>query len=287
MVKPAAKPAAKPARKTGGKPSAKAMERAAEKAKKLTPQEEMFAIELAASGNQAEAYRKAYPGSSNWLPASLYSKASVLAAREKVSARVDELRAIAAKQNELGVAELLRMHVEIATADARELVEYRRIPCRHCHGKDHRYQFTPAEMERAREKHEEKQAEAKSPTPFDEKGGVGYTKKRAPHPDCPECHGDGLGEMLVSDTRKLSRVGAQLYEGVKLGKEGLEVKTRSRGDSLAAIGRHRGFFKEDNKVEVSVFDAETLEAKYRSGITQSMERQAAIVAARRKDREGR
>jgi phage terminase small subunit len=221
------------------------------------------------------------------LPATVHSRASTLAARERVAERIAELRAIAAKQNELGVAELLRMHVEIATADARELVEYRRIPCRHCHGQDHRYQFTPAEMERAREKHDEKQAEAKNPKPFDEKGGVGYTKKRAPHPDCPECHGDGLGEMLVSDTRKLSRVGAQLYEGVKLGKEGLEVKTRSRGDSLAAIGRHRGFFKEDNKVEVSVFDAETLEAKYRAGIDKSMERQAAIVAARRKARESR
>lgn len=281
MVKPAAKPAAKPARKTGGKPSAKAMERAAEKAKKLTPQEEMFAIELAASGNQAEAYRKAYPGSSNWLPASLYSKASVLAAREKVSARVDELRAIAAKQNELGVAELLRMHVEIATADARELVEYRRIPCRHCHGKDHRYQFTPAEMERARERHEEEQAEAKSPKPFDEKGGVGYTKKRAPHPDCPECHGDGLGEMLVSDTRKLSRVGAQLYEGVKLGKEGLEVKTRSRGDSLAAIGRHRGFFEKDNKVDVVVTSHEELEATFAEKMKRATERQAEVIRRRR------
>lgn len=275
------KAADKPVRKAAGKPSAKAAQKAAEKAKKLTPQEEMFAIELAASGNQAEAYRKAYPGSRNWLPASLYSKASVLAAREKVSVRVNELRAIAAKQNELGVAELLRMHVEIATADARELVEYRRIPCRHCHGEGHRYQFTPAEMEIAREKHEEKQAEVMSPKPFDEKGGIGYTKKRAPHPDCPECHGDGLGEMLVSDTRKLSRVGAQLYEGVKLGKEGLEVKTRSRGDSMAAIGRHRGFFEKDNKVEVVVTSHEELDATYAEKMKRAKERQEEVIRRRR------
>ena len=248
----------------------------------LTPAKEKFAAAVAMGKSQSDAYREAFPHSRAWKPSTVYSKASHLAAEDKVRERIAEIMASAAKGSELEAEQLLRMHVEIATADTRELVQYRRVACRYCHGKGHRYQFTPAEMERAREKHEEKQAQAKGdPKPFDDKGGVGYSKKVDPHPDCPECHGDGIGEMLVHDTRKLSPVAAQLYEGVKLGKDGLEVKIRSRGESLTAIARHRGFFEKDNKVTVVSTSPEELDQKFGEKMRRAMERQQAVTARRR------
>lgn len=243
----------------------------------LTPAKEKFAAAVAMGKSLSAAYREAFPQSKTWKANTVHSRASEMAAESEVRGRIDAIMAAAAQVNELDAAKLLRMHVEIATADARELVEYRRVACRYCHGIGHRYQFTPAEMERAREQHDQKQAERKGdPVPFDEKGGCGYTKRRDPHPDCPECFGDGTPDMVVSDTRKLGPVAAKLYEGVELGKDGLKVRMRSRGESMSAIARHLGFFEKDNKVEVTVTSPEALDMTYGEKMRRAMERQAEV-----------
>jgi hypothetical protein len=36
-------------------------------------------------------------------------------------------------------------------------------------------------------------------------GGPGWDPRRAPHPDCPECFGEGVERVHVNDTRQLSR----------------------------------------------------------------------------------
>jgi phage terminase small subunit len=79
---------------------------------------------------------------------------------------------------------------------------------------------------------------------FDEKGGVGFTPKKDPNPDCPECFGDGVGETFVHDTRKLTPAAARLYAGVKQTREGLDVKMLSQDDALVNVGRHLGLFKD-------------------------------------------
>lgn len=58
----------------------------------LNHNQEQFAQFVADGKSQADAYRLAYPASVNWTEASLYSKASTLMSREKVKARVSELR---------------------------------------------------------------------------------------------------------------------------------------------------------------------------------------------------
>ncbi|WP_239379212.1 terminase small subunit, partial [Pseudomonas aeruginosa] len=60
---------------------------------------------------------------------------------------------------------VLKRYWEIATADPNELVQYRRLCCRHCWGVGHAYQWTEAEFERA-------QAEADDDGP-DCSGGFG------------------------------------------------------------------------------------------------------------------
>jgi len=57
----------------------------------LTPQQELFAQNVAAGKSQAEAYRTAYPRSAKWK--SVHQTASRMMANANISARVDEIRA--------------------------------------------------------------------------------------------------------------------------------------------------------------------------------------------------
>jgi Terminase small subunit len=253
----------------------------------LTPQQETFATEIAKGKSQAEAYRIAYPKSLRWMPDTVFKRSSELARHGGVLGRVEELYAIAAKANEVTVTDVLRGYMEVLRADPRKLIAYHRGACRHCYGIGHRFHYTPAEFELAQEAHEVKRLDDPLLGEFDPKGGVGFDPRKAPHQDCPECHGDGDGRAIVGDTRGFERNELALYEGVKVKKDGIEVCMASRMDALDKVARHVGFYEKDNEVKVGVFDAGTLEAKFRAGIEKSMERQAAIVAERRKDRAGR
>ncbi|MCG5072266.1 terminase small subunit [Paraburkholderia tagetis] len=136
---------------------------------------------------------------------------------------------------------VLKRYWDIATADPNELVQYRRFCCRHCWGKGHAYQWTETEFVKA-------QLEA-GDEPLDASGGYGFDMNREPHPACPECGGVGKGKVHVTDTRKLRGASRLLYAGVKVGKEGLEVKMHDQLKALDAVARHIGFDK--SKVEIS------------------------------------
>lgn len=127
-------------------------------------------------------------------------------------------------------------------ADPRELVEYMRRCCRYCYGIDHKFQLRPSEMERRRQQYEADkaaaEAEKKEIGEFDELGGVGYDGKKAPHAQCPECDGEGEGHALFKDTGNLSPAALTLFEGVKEGKDGTELKIASQKgyrDGLARL----------------------------------------------------
>jgi hypothetical protein len=61
-------------------------------AKKLTPQQEEFADLVARGQTKAAAYRKVFPNSLKWQPKNIWSKASALAARPAVKARVAQIK---------------------------------------------------------------------------------------------------------------------------------------------------------------------------------------------------
>jgi hypothetical protein len=253
----------------------------------LSPQQETFSTEIAKGTSQAESYRIAYPKSRQWMPDTVFKRASELARHGEVLGRVEELRAIAAKANEVGVTEVLAGYLDVLRADPRKLIAYHRGACRYCYGDGHRYHFTPAEFERAQEEHEIKLANDPMLGDFNPKGGIGFDPRKTPHQECPECHGDGDGRAIVGDTREFAREELALYAGVKVKKDGIEVCMADRMAALEKVARHVGFFEKDNEVKVGVFDAGTLESKFRAGIEKSMERQAAIVAERRRERAGR
>lgn len=156
----------------------------------------------------------------------------------------------------------------IAFADFNELVEYRRGACRHCHGTEHRFQYrTQVALNLAT--YAARKAFERSPESLTEEfkfehGGVGYRRTLEPHPECPEC--DGLGEEypVLKDTRKLTPQARRLYAGVKLTKDGIEVKTQSKDKALELLMRHHGLLKD--KLEVTGdLAAELIKARKRSG----------------------
>lgn len=128
--------------------------------------------------------------------------------------------------------EILSVVRAAAFADPRELVEYVRRCCRYCYGKSFKYQFKPSEMERRQDEYDEKlgeaEAQGKTLPPFDELGGLGFDSTKPPHPNCPECSGEGFGHALFKDTSNLTPAALALFEGVKEGKDGTEIKVASQ-----------------------------------------------------------
>ncbi|MDP1890516.1 MAG: terminase small subunit [Gemmatimonadaceae bacterium] len=139
----------------------------------------------------------------------------------------------------------------IAAADPRELIEYRRGCCRYCYGVAHGSQFTRAELAKQRAAFEAAQKK-NSKEEFDEQGGIGFNATKPPHPDCPECFGEGVERAYVHDTRTLSAAAACLYAGVKATKDGVEVKMHDQRLALVDVGKHLGLF--DMAPESSVPD---------------------------------
>jgi phage terminase small subunit len=224
--------------------------------KKLTDRQQRFADEFLVDLNASAAYQRAgYKSKGNAAEVS----ASQLLRNPKVAQYLAEKRAARVERVEITQDEVLRELRSVMTSDTNEIVQYRRHCCRYCYGKDFRYQLTPSEQERRRGEYDvecgqllSKKVKPDQIPPFDELGGIGYDKRRDPHPDCPECFGEGVGSIFVKDTRKLSPALKSLYAGVKLGKDGLEVKLHSKDKATELVARHLGMLKD--KVEVEVTD---------------------------------
>jgi len=159
-------------------------------------------------------------------------------------AYIEYLQDERAKRLQITQDDVLRRLWAIASADTNEIVQYRRTCCRFCYGKNHRYQWSAQEHERACE--EAKRAGWPKP---EAPGGNDYDHTKDPNPDCPECRGEGDGKVFVNDTRNLSETAREAYAGAKVGRDGLEVKVHDKMLALQLVGKHLGMFKE--KIEHS------------------------------------
>src|SRR4051812_30899082 len=65
-----------------------------------------------------------------------------LTANPRIQRRVQYFRDRAAQHVDFKIVDVLNHWVAIATADPAELIQYRRICCRYCYGKNHKYQWT-------------------------------------------------------------------------------------------------------------------------------------------------
>lgn len=175
-------------------------------------------------------------------------------AKPAIKAAID---AAIAKRNErlrMSQDDVVRMWETLSSTDPRALVEYRRTCCRHCYGQDFGYQRTKGEMAREYEAWKTAQPAKKGKGKlslvgddgavlgFDQKGGVGYDKRKPPHPECPECFGEGVAAVFINDTRTLSPEAARLYAGAKETNTGIQVNMRDQDQALANLAKHMGMF---------------------------------------------
>lgn len=214
----------------------------------LTPTEERFVEEYLIDLNGTQAYMRAYPTAK---ATSARVQACRLLADPNIADAIAAAKAARSKATAITSEEALQHVWGIATADTRELVEYRVGCCRHCWGEGYRYQRTAGEFERDEAelaKANEKAVESnKTVLTFDPKGGIGFDKRIQPNQECPECFGEGIGRTVFKDTAKLSPGAAALYAGVKETKDGLQVLTHNKGEALEKVFKHLGLYEKDNK----------------------------------------
>jgi len=155
--------------------------------------------------------------------------------KPSVKAAIDERLEDIATAVGITAEKVLRLRWQIATADPNDLMELRRINCRHCNGNDHHYQWTENEYLEA----VNRAVEIGKPAP-DGLGGFGYDLNGPINPNCPECGGLGEEFMHVHDTRHLKGSARRLYAGVQRTKDGLKILTRDQDAALAAIEKYLG-----------------------------------------------
>lgn len=174
------------------------------------------------------------------------SEACRLLEESEVQERIAELVAERNKRVEFDADTVLREIHAIATADVNELIEYRRVCCRHCWGIDFNYQYTSlAQLKRAQRLFEQT---VEGLVDDFQHGGIGFKATREPNADCPECDGEGYGEVHIKDTRTLSPAARAMYAGAKVTKDGIEIKLHDKVKNLELLARHLGLL--NDKLEV-------------------------------------
>ena len=221
----------KPTKKSTGKTQPKPQ--AADKP--LAPMQQRFVEEYLVDLNGTQAAIRAG-----------YSAKTAGSQAERLLRNVEIAKAVEAERQKLSERThitqdwVLKRWAEIVQADPNDLIQYRRLCCRYCFGNDHLYQWRDEEeYERACRIADQEERRA----PSDE-GGYGFDHQLRPHPKCPQCHGEGHGDVFVHDTRDLTGPAAVLYDGVKITKNGLEVMMQDRAKALENIARHLGMFND-------------------------------------------
>ena len=207
--------------------------------KPLTARQARFVELFLVSLNATEAYRESYGTGARVSEAN----GARLLRNARVRDAISAAKKARSERVEITADDVVRQLVLLAHADPNELVEYRRTCCRYCHGDEFGYQETEREQATRRAEREAAWAKRKNAKPtdvfeFDELGGVGYDGRKPPVDDCPTCHGLGVERAVVKDTRHLSPAARRLYAGVKVTKDGIEVKMHDQQAALFKLLDH-------------------------------------------------
>lgn len=211
---------------------------------KLTAKQQRFVEEylLDLNGKQA-AIRAGYSRKTAEV------QASRLLSNAKVAAAIAAAQAARSERTEITADMVLQHWWGIATADANQLIQLRRVCCRHCYGIGFAYQWID-KAEFDAELRAAAMVENADPRTFPTNdGGYGFNKTLIPHRECPQCFGEGRETVFAHDTRQLRGAERLLYAGVKVTRDGLEIKMRDQDKAMENVARHLGMFKE--KVEVT------------------------------------
>lgn len=181
----------------------------------LSEKQGIFVENVATGKKLVDAYRIAgYEGDGR----TAHSNASRMLRNARVFRAVSFLRDQRQKRFSLTEDEIIHQLSSIANANPNELIQYRRVNCRHCWGERHLYQWRDIEeFDKAAEKASQDGKEQP------EYGGVGFVETSFPNEDCPKCNGEGESQLFVTDTTQLEGDVRWLYAGIKQTQNGLEV----------------------------------------------------------------
>jgi phage terminase small subunit len=211
--------------------------------KKLLPREARFVAEYLKDFDATAAYvRAGYHASRN-----ASKSAHEMLKRPHVAAAVSAKNVEVLEVAGVNVTEALRQAWDVATADHRELIELYVVNCRHCWGRDFKYQWNEAEVDAATRDFE--QGKLKKAPDFT--GGMGFNPRREPCADCPTCGGLGIYRVILKDTRTFGPKAVALYAGVKVTKDGTQVLAHSKMDALEKVFKHLGLYLKDNEQKKS------------------------------------
>jgi len=206
---------------------------------------------------------------------SAYQQGHELLKHPEIRAEIGRLQRAAAEKLEITHTDILKRLWDTATGDVNDLVRVERRACRYCHGIDHQFQWKTEREYRDERDRALNAAAGGDPgalmalgeaidagktipgVPTDD-GGYGFNRMAMPHPECPECAGEGVETVALSDTRQA--LSHPLYEGVKQTRDGIEVKIADRAKALEQVARHLSFFKDAVQLDAST---ELLEAARR------------------------
>lgn len=227
----------------------------------LTALQERFVEHWVRYRNATQAYKHAADN-----PGTAYTTAMAegqkLLRDERVQTAIKARAKEAFKETTVDLGWILQRYFDIATADPRELIGLKMGCCRYCHGEGHGYQWrereyleqcTQVEAEIARQRNAARGRVLPAAIDLaypDVAGGFGFNATLAPHPECPQCHGEGVERFVPRDTDRLSDQALLLYGGVKVKKDGYEIIIADQGKALEMVGKIMGAFTD--KLDVNM-----------------------------------
>lgn len=216
----------------------------------LTPRQRRFVTEFVRCGEATKAARLA-----GYSHANADEIGPKMMKRPWIKAAIDAQLDAQEQRTLISSDGILRRLFDIATADPGELIRWEITACRYCHGIDHEFQWRDErEFEKAYASAlaeaniiaaKRKQAEPDlSGLPTD-RGGYGFKPNLEPHEDCPHCAGRGDGRAVIADLNSVSPQARKLYAGMKITKEGIEIKMHDQMAALDKIAKHLGMYGDD------------------------------------------
>lgn len=213
----------------------------------LTPKEAKFCAEFIKTNNLAQSYRSVYgyPEMSN---AAAYQAGRRALEIPRVADKLRSHANLLVRRSQMSVVDVFQEWLDIIRADPTELVTIRRVNCRHCWGRDHKYrwrdsdEFAAVQAEVLDWNSKPEHATTKRPLPVDD-GGYGWRKNHQPNAYCPKCDGEGHLDLWIADLATVSPQALKLFAGIKQTQHGIELKLHDRMSAIENVAKALGMFK--------------------------------------------
>lgn len=205
-----------------------------ENADVLTTRQQIFVDEYIIDFNAARAARRA-----GYSPKTAVQAGYRLINDPKIKAAIDKAIADRKERLQIDADRVLAKYIALADADPTELSGVKVVNCRYCFGDNNEYQWTVAEYENA----SERAVANGDPEPVCS-GGVGFNVNGKPNEFCPECQGNGVETVYVSDTEALSAGASMLFESAEHTKFGIKVNIADRSKAMLMLAKHTGLFRD-------------------------------------------